>query len=504
MNRQLPFSLAVLFSSSLVLAACGGGGGGSSTAANGTTTSPASTQLLGTVQGLGSVVVNGVRMSTLGSTVTDEDGHIFPQSKLSLGQVVLVAGDTNADGLTGTATQINLIREFSGPVQSVGANTFSLLGQDFSVDTTTVFKTESSSVPGSLAQILAGDYVEVYAVRQTDGLYLASLVEEQTGKASLESGIEGRGLVSNLDTTAKTFTIGDLTVDYTGVMVQGTLANGVAVRFKATQDPVYAMNGSATIVATSVQVKGIQNKLNTRTDQVEVTGFVESDAGDDNPATFTLAGLTIDVSAARYEGLTTLAVGNRVEVKGVLSNGVLMATKVETEEARESSRGGRYEFYGVASMGSYASAGNTLSFNIQGQSVVFSRAINQGTTDVCGISTMGSTPYVEVKGVLNSGKIQASKIECKSTGMNDDDESDGDDDDNDRDFSGNRFEMEGVVSNYNSAAREFTLNGTRVSVQNTRFKDGNLAQLSNGDRVEVKGALDANQVFQASELEFED
>ena len=496
MNRQLPISLAVAFSSSLVLAACGGGGG-SSTAANGTNKSPASTQLLGPVQGLGSVVVNGVRMSTLGSSVTDEDGHTFPQSKLGLGQVVLVAGDTNPDGLTGTATQINLVREFSGPVQSVGANTFSLLGQNFSVDTTTVFKTESSSVPGSLAQILAGDYVEVYAVRQSDGQYLATLVEEQSGKASLESGIEGRGLVSNLDTTAKTFTIGDLTVNYTGVMVQGTLANGVAVRFKATQDPVYAMNGSATILANSVQVKGIQNKLNTRTDQVEVTGFVESDAGDQNPATFTLAGLTIDVSAARYEGLTTLAVGNRVEVKGVLSNGVLMATKVETEEARESSRGGRYEFYGVAGNGAYSGNSNTLTFTIQGQSVVFSRAINQGTTNVCGISTMGSTPYVEVKGVLSNGVIQASKIECKSANRNDGD-------DNDKDFSGNRFEMEGVVSNYNSAAREFTLNGTRVSVQNTRFKDGNLSQLSNGDRVEVKGALDANQVFQASELEFED
>jgi hypothetical protein len=501
MNRQLPISLAVAFSSSLVLAACGGGGG-SSTAANGTNTSPASTQLLGPVQGLGSVVVNGVRMSTLGSSVTDEDGHTFPQSKLGLGQVVLVAGDTNPDGLTGTANQINLVREFSGPVQSVGANTFSLLGQDFSVDTTTVFKTESSSVPGSLAQILAGDYVEVYAVRQADGLYVASLVEEQTGKASLESGIEGRGLVSNLDTTAKTFTIGDLTVNYTGVMVQGTLANGVAVRFKATQDPVYAMNGSATILANSVLVKGIQNKLNTRTDQVEVTGFVESDAGDQNPATFTLAGLTIDVSAARYEGLTTLAVGNRVKVKGVLSNGVLMATKVETEEARESSRGGRYEFYGVAGNGAYSSGVNKLTFTIQGQAVEFSRAINQGTTNVCGISTTGSTPYVEVKGVLNNGVIVASKVECKSAGMNDDDENDGDD--NDRDFSGNRFEMEGVVSNYNSAAREFTLNGTRVSVQSTRFKDGNLSQLSNGDRVEVKGALDANQVFQASELEFED
>lgn len=496
MNRQLPVSIAVIFSSSLVLAACGGGGG-SSTAANGTNTSPASTQLLGTVQGLGSVVVNGVRMSTLGSSVIDEDGHTFQQSKLGLGQVVLVAGDINADGLTGTATQINLIREFSGPVQSVGANTFSLLGQDFSVDTTTVFKTEASSVLGTLAQIQAGDYVEVYAVRRADGQYFASLVEEQSGKASLESGIEGRGLVSNLDTTAKTFTIGDLTVNYTGVMVQGTLANGVAVRFKTTQDPVYAMNGTATIVANSVQVKGIQNKLNTRTDQVEVTGFVESDAGDQNPATFTLAGLTIDVSAARYEGLTTLAVGNRVEVKGVLTNGVLIATKVETEEARESSRGGRYEFYGVAGNGAYSSNTNKLTFTIQGQTVEFSRAINQGTTDVCGISTLGSTPYVEVKGVLSRGVIQASKVECKSANGNNGN-------DNQKDFSGNRFEMEGVVSGYNSAAREFSLNGTRVSVQNTRFKDGNLAQLSNGDRVEVKGALDANQVFQAAELEFED
>ena len=499
MNRQLQNSAALLLSSTLILSACGGGGGGSGAAANGTATSPASAQLLGTVQGLGSVVVNGVRMSTLGSSVTDEDNHTFSQSKLGLGQVVLVAGNVNADGLTGSATQINLIREFAGPVQSVATSSFSLLGQSFAINSSTVIKNESLSTSVPFSQILAGDYVEVYAVRQSDGQYLATLVEEQSGKISLESGIEGRGLINSLDTTAKTFKIGALTVDYTNVTVIGTLADGVSVRFKATQDPVYATDGSATIVATSVQVKGIQNKLNTRTDQVEVTGYVESDANDENPSTFTLAGLIIDVSAARFEGITaSTLVGQLVEVKGVLTDGVLKATKVETEEARQESRGGRYEFYGVATNGAYTMNDNMLTFTVQGQSVEFTRSINQGSVDVCGISTQGATPYVEVKGVLNNGKIQASKVECKSANNGNSDQND------DSSFSGNRFEMEGTVAGYNSASKEFTLNGTLVSVQGTRFKNGTEARLRNGIRVEVKGSLDSNQVFQAAELEFED
>lgn len=499
MNRIRPLSIAVALSGTFALWGCGGGGGAGTSSAPGAT-GPSAAQLSGAVQGLGSVVVNGVRMSTLGATLSDEDGHVFQKAKLGIGQQVSVSGTVSADDLTGEATEIKLIREFSGPVQAVTSNNFSLLGQTFSVNASTLFKSESSAVAGSFSQISVGDYVEVYAVRQSDGQYLATYVEEQTGKASLESGIEGRGIVSDLNTTAKTFTMGELTINYATANVSGTLANGATVRFKATLDPVYGMNGSASLTVTSVEVKSAQSRFGGANRKIEVSGYVESDANDQNPATFTLAGLVVDVSAARFEGLSSVSVGDLVEVKGVLDGGVLKASKVETESARESSRGGRYEFYGVASNGVYNSAANRLAFTIQGQAVEFARAINQGSTDVCGISTTGSTPYVEVKGQLTNGIIQASKVECQS-GNDDDNDDDGRDDSA---FSGKQFEMKGVVSNYNSAAREFTLNGTRVSVQNTRFKDGNVSQLGNGDRVEVKGALDANQVFQATELEFED
>ncbi|MDH4394176.1 MAG: DUF5666 domain-containing protein [Limnobacter sp.] len=489
--------LAALVSVTAVLSACGGGSTGSSGSTSNSTNNPTSSaQLLGTVQGKGSVVVNGVRLSTLGSTIKDEDGHTFAQSKLALGQVILVSGSVSSDGLSGDASQINLLREFSGPVQTVSGSGFALMGQNFVVDAATVFKGEAGVNTSALAQIRAGDYVEVYGVRQADGRLLATLVEEQTGKASLESGIEGRGLVSALNTTNKTFKIGNLTVNYSGANPNATLSNGVSVRVRATQDPIYASNGSATLNATSVTVKGVENELNSRSGQVEVKGFVESDANDQNPSTFAVAGFTVDVSNARFEGLSTLAVGQLVEVKGVLNNGVLQASKVETEESRETSRGGRYEFYGAATQGNYQASSNTLSFTVQGQNVQFSRAINQGSTDVCGISTTGSNPYVEVKGTLTNGIIQARKVECQTSSSS----GSGDD----RSFSGNRFEMEGTVSNYNASSNEFALNGTRVSVTNAKFKKGTASQLRNGIRVEVKGALDANQVFQATELEFED
>ena len=84
---------------SLLLAACGGGGGDDTSSGPATpppgqpppTGSAKAVFVSGAISGFGSVIVNGVRYSTTGATVTIDD-RPGTESELRAGQVVRVEG----------------------------------------------------------------------------------------------------------------------------------------------------------------------------------------------------------------------------------------------------------------------------------------------------------------------------------------------------------------------------------------------------------------------------
>ena len=64
-----------------------------------------------------------------------------------------------------------------------------------------------------------------------------------------------------------------------------------------------------------------------------------------------------------------------------------------------------------------------------------------------------------------------------------------------------RVEVEGLVTNFNSAA-DFEVAGVKVSATDaTVYEHGSAADLANNARVEVRGTLDANKVLQADRIE---
>lgn len=467
--RLLPLMLAI------ALSACGGGGGGASIGGTGVSQASAS----GTVQGFGSVLVNGCRWSTLGASVHDDLGRVLSASDLSLGMQVQIDGSSDAAGADCSATDIEVTREYAGSVSAVTGSTFTVLSHVFTADATTVFKGFSGA---TLASMAVGDAVEVYGLKKADGSILASLVEKKANTSALSAGLEARGVVSNLDTTNKTFKIDALTVNYTGVSsVPAALTNGIVV--KATGTGMTGNTLNATALYTRTRTQSFANG------KVEIKGYVQDDAADSNANTFTVNGVVVDVSQASFKGLSGMSVGAFVEVNGQLSGGVLMASQVETEQERSRVKGGSYEFYGVASDGQLAAG--VLSFTLQGQTVRYSTA-----SDVCGIAVSGATPYVEVKGSLSNGVITASKLECPSAQSST--TSSGN-------YSGNRFETSGAVQNLDTAAMTFKLGSLNVKYQNAQFEKGNSTQLANGKRLEVKGKMDANQQFMlADKIEFDD
>jgi hypothetical protein len=169
----------------------------------------------------------------------------------------------------------------------------------------------------TLADFAVGDLVSVFGTRQAAGDILATRIEREALGTGGES--EARGVVSALDTTAKSFSLGTLLVTYGSATVTGTLTNGIRVEVEG------ALSGTA-FTATKVQVE--QAMAHGEGSEVEASGALSN--LDATAKTFTLLSFKVDYSGAVVEG--NLAEGASVEVEGALSTTdptVLVAVKVE-------------------------------------------------------------------------------------------------------------------------------------------------------------------------------
>jgi len=390
-------ALAITLAAAAALAACGGGG--TDAPAGGTVTPPAAASIsyaLGTVSGFGSVVVGGVRYDDSKATVTDEDGEAHSSSDLRLGMTVQINGG-RVDRAAGTAVaeRVRFGSETVGPVSAVdtAAGTLTLLGQTIVVTANTVF---DSSLAGGLTAVTAGMVLEVHGVLDTSsGQIRATRIEPKTGALFYRM----RGVVSALDTTAKTFKIGSELISYAGITtVPASLVEGAVVRVRLQTTQV-----AGAWVATRL-VSGKRQPDATSEAHVEgvITTFTSATA-------FAIDGLAVDASAASFpDGTAGIELGARVEVEGTLNNGVLMATKVEVEERHN---GGRRELELHGAITSLDSAAQTfvlrtVTVSYAGEGVEFS----DGT-----VADLAAGKQVEVHGVLSEDRtrLQAQRIEFK-------------------------------------------------------------------------------------------
>lgn len=304
---RLPGALAAA-SVALLVASCGGtdlAGVGS----GGTGISVAS---YGSISGFGSVIVNGVHYDDSAAVLADDDGTA-PEA-LALGMVVEVRGEIDPTGLAGTAAGITVISEARGIVEGSSADGFTLLGLTVRITGSTVFE--------GTASVGDGDYVEVYGLYdRSNGTLTASRIEPESPGA----GFKVRGSVAALDTAAKTFALGSLTVDYSGVdPAPAGLADGAMVRVHASGAPT-----GGVLKATRIDLVaplGLDD-----VSHAEVEGVVDRFV---SLSDFSVGGIPVDAGDATFEGGTAadLALGRKVEVEGAVQSGVLVATKIEFED----------------------------------------------------------------------------------------------------------------------------------------------------------------------------
>jgi len=454
---------AIAVASVAMLSACGGGGGGED-GSNVTASQSglAAALYVGPIQGFGSVIVNGMRFSSVGAVLDDDDGNSLSMSQLKLGMTVRVSGNVDDASQSGSASHLEVERGTRGTVTAtdIALGTISILGQTVRTDGSTTYQGTTN-----LASLVVGQTVEIYGSQQSDGSLLATLVEVKA-IAALSLG----GRISNLNTTTNRFDLGGLTVNYSPNAVQGTLVDGVRVKVKAASG---ALSGNV-LTATRVQVLSAGSAWGSASTSgvlIKVKGVVEAAPVSGR---MTVSGTPVNVANASIEGGATITAGTFVEVKGTWDGSTLQATKVELEGAREARIGGRHELYGsVSSLAGAIAVVNGVTVDMAAAS------FSHGT-----LAEVVVGSYVEVKGNVVGDVLQATKVELKSGS----------------DAEGVSFEQYGQVTDFVSISN-FKLAGTVVDASQARFEGGSATAIRNTTYLEIKGSKNSSGIFVATKVE---
>ncbi|QFZ87156.1 hypothetical protein GFK26_32455 [Variovorax paradoxus] len=364
----------------------GSNGGGDTTAGNtngdgsgvgsGGTGVSADAAGIGAADGLGSVILNGLRYNTDSATFSLED-----TTELQIGMSARIAGKVDADFNNGIAATVVSAAELRGAVSAIDPKdgSFTVMGARVTTDNATVWAGAKGDT-----DLVDGTIVQVWGLPAAPGTLRATRV--QVAPATTAPLVTGT--VQNLDRGAQQFTLGLLTVDFGGAAFgpgidAASLANGAIVRVRGTAAPAAGR-------FTATQVQGWYAIPSADGIALQLAGVVTDFAtlGD-----FRVLGNKIDARNAQIPPGTVGAVGNgvKVEVDGFLSGQVLVAKKLRIRYVPGT--GGPVSFTVIGPIANYVSAAD---FIVRGQRV---DASGSGTIFDNGTAAdLGNTRRVTVVG----------------------------------------------------------------------------------------------------------
>jgi hypothetical protein len=274
---------------------------------------------IGRISGFGSVFVDGVEYTTSNAQIVVDD-QSASEAQLQVGQIVTVQGTINANRASGTASVVSFTGDVEGPVAEVDApsNSFVVLGQTIRVTDETIYG--ASLQAAGIGGLTVGATVEVSAFADASGDLVASLVDlKVTGSVE-----QVKGQVQSLDTDARTFRINALTINYSGVVPTGLLANGTTAIVQGV-----GMSPDGGLYATRVRVAGKSAGTANELGQIEglITNFT-------SVTDFSVGNQRVLTSSDTHFVLhgQTLGPDVGVKVQGSFdSSGALVAKKVQTK-----------------------------------------------------------------------------------------------------------------------------------------------------------------------------
>lgn len=350
----------------------------------------------GRLSGFGSIVLNGVHFDESRAIVLDDEGRLHPRGDLKLGMSLEVqAGEIFTDAATGVsraqAERVVFASAIRGPLERMDfkASTITVLGQTVAVDASTAVDERAT-----MAAMKTGTVLEVHALLdEGTGRYQATRID----LAPQGVGYKLRGIVSALDETRRTFSIGHAHISYASMQDADLpdLANGALLTVGLRPA---GKTGTWELLRATAGTRAIPD-----TPSAEVDGLVSGYQGVEH---FKLNGLLVNAAgpAVTFKGGTNgqLRNGARVLVAGHVVNGVLIADSVEYRQGLDDAK--------VSLEGPVQSVdAASHSFVLRGNTVVF----DKGMSFRSGSPSM-LAPGVElsVSGRLAEGgtKVRADKI----------------------------------------------------------------------------------------------
>jgi len=395
LNRRT--ALLTLTGAALHLTGCGGGGGGglagltSGGTGGGSFTS-------GTITGLGSIIVNGIRYDDSAASVVSRDDSTPSARALKLGMVVSIQGSAVTPAATptaiaeATASRISVGSEWQGPIDALGNTTLTVFGLTVDTLASTVF--EGAAL--QFSELLSNHYVEVYGyLDTTTGHLQATRIESSTTQPAQ---YRLSGVVSAKASDQATFQIGSTRMVLAAQIEQpAAWNNGDVVRVQLNTTP---QTGVADTLWTATRLQLLSSPLLEfeidDDDEAEIHGTITAFVSNQS---FQVNGIPVNASSASISG--TLGLGVRVEIKGTVSAQIVVAEKVKVE-SEDASANQEFEFYGQVSQ-----------LDTQAQTFVlrdytFHYSTSTRFEDVNWASN--PAPLVEVKAYQNNGQWEATEI----------------------------------------------------------------------------------------------
>lgn len=416
----------------------------------GGTGAPKSTSVtVGVIEGLGSIVVNGIRYDETGARVTINGVPDRPVGELQLGMVVEVRGEIDPALRTGKAESITATALVIGPVEAVNvpAAEVTVLGQRIEVLPGTALL-GASSVSG----LAPGAVVAVYGFYDLLAGHIDATRVEVRIPPPADSTIIGR--VSAVG--AGSIRLGNLAVDTTAATtnVAGGLAVGRYVEVKGAALPTGLRAASVTGRSEFDPLEGALT---------EIEGYVTDFAG---AGSFKVLGTPVNATNARLAGPGgAVANGAFVEVEGTIVQGVLVATLVEVRAAPlmptpptpTTLEGDVTDFVSASS------------FRVRGQAVDASAAAFTGGT----AANLANGRQVQVTGLIDGSVLKASSLTFVAPAVP----------------AGSRVIVSGTIDGFVSA-QSFYVNGQFTTTNaSTQFVGGFATELASGRVVEIDGML---------------
>ncbi|MFO1503416.1 MAG: DUF5666 domain-containing protein [Steroidobacteraceae bacterium] len=477
LRTRLRLCLAAL--AGCLLAACGSGGSATTagTASGGTAaTVERAVVTSGVITGFGSVYVNGIHFETSGAEIS-KDGLRTTQQNLRVGQVVHVKGRIDGSGRA-VADSVRQDDDLEGPITSIDATaqTFVVLAHTVRVTTETSFDASL----GNFAALAVGVQVEVSGLANSAGEIVATRIEKRaTGATQLEV----MGTVSALDTTAHTFKLGALVVDYSSATLRDFPATGIA-NDQTVEAKGNALNSAGALVATSVERRDFDSS--TGVFQREVEGLVTRFA---SATDFDVAGRKVTTNSSTvYEGGTAadLALNVKVEAEGTFdAAGVLVAAKIQFKRGTGAGVAGIVDNVAADSSG----LGGTLT--VLGVTITVDNNTriedkSDARIEMFRLANVQVGDYVEIRGTETAAlKLTAARLERRRAST--------------------ESWVRGTVRDL--ASPNFTALGVPVTTTSaTRFDELSSTAFftsAAGRVVKVRGTENANQIA-ATRVEFED